>query len=225
MFVLSTSAFTEVSTDFFVQPTGFLILLHHSAAFNIISCPALEISFSFVFRATVPSCFPPAFRLCFLYLDSFSFFSHSLHTTVPQDFGLKVSVSLNSFNHFHQQSPLHLSYEMFSSATQIYCVQSQVLFCQLLMPHFFISINGITIVQYTNSSPFLLCSSVGFKDCISCMTQITTTRMWNSSIIPENFLTPLDGVTYPNLKTWKPRVHFLSVVLPFLECSINGIIQ
>ena len=77
VFVLSTSAFTEVSTDF-VQPTGFLILLHHSAAFNIVSCPSLEISFSFVFRATVPSCFPPAFRLRFLYLDSFSFFSHSL---------------------------------------------------------------------------------------------------------------------------------------------------
>lgn len=109
VFVLSTSAFTEVSTDF-VQPTGFLILLHHSAAFNIVSCPSLEISFSFVFRATVPSCFPPAFRLRFLYLDSFSFFSHSLHTTVPQDFGLKGSASLNSFNHSHQQSPLHLSY-------------------------------------------------------------------------------------------------------------------
>ena len=110
VFVLSTSAFTKVSTDFFVQPTGFLILLHHSAAFNIFSCPSLlEISFSCVFRATLPSCFPPAFRLCFLYLDSFSFF-HSLHATVPQDFGLKVSASLNSFNHSHQQSPLHLSY-------------------------------------------------------------------------------------------------------------------
>lgn len=81
------------------------------------------------------------------------------------------------------------------------------------MPHFFISINGITIVQYTNSSSFQLCSSLGFKDCISCMTP--QPGYGNGSIIPENFLTPLDGITCPNPKTWKPLVHFLSVVLPF----------
>lgn len=103
----------------------------------------------------------------FFTLDSFSSFFHiPHHTTVPQDFGFQVSASLNNFNHSHHQSPFNLSFWMFSSASQIYHVQSQIPSCQLSIPHFFISINGISIVQYNGSSPFLVSSSSSCEECI-----------------------------------------------------------
>lgn len=75
--------------------------LAFSSCFTILQClissttpPFLKFPPSLVSGDTVPSCFPPAFRLCFLYLDSFSFFSHSLtHNSPPGFWSPGVSLS------------------------------------------------------------------------------------------------------------------------------------
>lgn len=45
-------------------------------------------------------------------------------------------------------------------------VQSQILFCQLSVAPIFISVNGVTIMPSTNSSPLLVHTSSSCKECI-----------------------------------------------------------
>lgn len=106
-FTLSTAASIKVSIGFSgVQSAGFFILLQYSAAFN--TWPLLP-SWNFLLLWFLGHCttwFSSCFSVVFFTLDGFSSFSHILHATSPQDFGLWVSASLNHCNHSHQHSPL-----------------------------------------------------------------------------------------------------------------------
>lgn len=131
---LHSAALTQLTTPSFLKFPPPLIsgTLHHLVYLLLLSCVSST-------------------------LNGFSSFSHILHATISQDFSLPPSVGLPShFNHSHQQPPLNLSFWMFSSASQICHVWGQILFFQLSVSHFFISINSISIMQFTNSSNFLV---------------------------------------------------------------------
>lgn len=92
---LITSAFIKVSIDLVIQPAGFFILRHCPAASNIVDSSFPFLLDIFLGYCTVWFCFV----LFYFFVFCFSIvffphmallpFSHILHGTVPQDFGLQ----------------------------------------------------------------------------------------------------------------------------------------